>query len=382
MMDTQQHSFTNEPLNQSQVLDLSAPDDRRFLRDLVRGVPALSILVEENLDDYLSLFPEPHWHTVYPSGTYYPLGMISFDAARNQGVNFDFHQMLKATKSLKGLSDCEGYEKLIAGFRNTRQAKSTLFEVLVAGWCAERTVTRAIEFSPVVAVRGHAKHPEFLWHTEVGAIYCECKQGKVTESKFSRRVNKLLQCLNSVYQGFQPWDPALRLDVKFDGITTNKIEARFKDVVAKAAEALRASAYADVIFEGQGVSAALRPRGEPPHEEGTMMAGMATVTSTPTNLADACDLSLTVSISRYRRTATGELIRDARSQLPKGGVGAIFLEFDATLADGGKVDSLLRQPTYENTPWVSLWDRGRLRAAHWRLGQPLDNRLLAEKEAG
>ena len=131
-----------------------------------------------------------------------------------------------------------------------------------------------------------------------------------------------------------------------------------------------------------GVSAALRPRGEPPQEKGTVMACAATVTSEPTNLADACDLSLTVSMSRYRRAATAELIRDARSQLPKGGVGAIFLEFDATWADGEKVDSLLRQPAYENTPWVSLWDQGRLTTAHWRTGQPLDGRLLAEKEAG
>jgi hypothetical protein len=371
----------DEPLNESRVLHLSAAEDRRFLRDLAEESPELLSLVEGNLDDYLSTFPEPHWHTVYPDGPY-RLGMVSFNAVRNRGVNFDFHRLLRVTETLKGLRGCAGYESLIAGFRNPAQAQSTLFEVTVAGWCAGRAVTRALEFSPPVAVRGHTKRPEFLWHTDVGAIYCECKQGKVTESKFSRRANKLLLCLNGVYQGFQPWDPALRLDVKFDGITTNKIEARFKDVVAEAAEALRAGAYTDVVFEGRGVSAALRPRGEPPHEEGTMMAGMATVTSTPTNLADACDLSLTVSMSRYRRAATAELIRDARSQLPKGGVGAIFIEFDATWADDEKVDSLLRQPAYENTPWVSLWDRGRLTAAHWRLGQPLDGRLLAEKEVG
>lgn len=371
----------SEPFNQSRVLDLSAPDDRKFLRDLVEGVTGLSGLVEENLDDYLSLFPEPRWHTVYPYGVY-PLGMISFTTAKKQGVNFDLLQMLKATKFLKGLSDCDGYEKLLAGFRNPMQAKSTLFEVLVAGWCSERAVTRSLEFSPSVVVRGHTKHPEFLWHTQLGAIYCECKQGKVDESKFSRLVNKLLLCLNGVYQSFQPWDPSLRLDVKFDGRTASNIEARFKDVVAKAAKALRTSAYANVVFDGQGVSAALRPRGEPPQEEGTVMAGMATVTSEPTNLADAADLTLSLSLSRYQRHATAELLRDARTQLPRDGVGAIFLEFDATSADREKVDSLLRQPAYENTPWVSLWSRGRLTAAHWRPGQPLDARLLAAKEAG
>ena len=86
------------------------------------------------------------------------------------------------------------------------------------------------------------------------------------------------------------------------------------------------------------------------------------------------------TLARYRRQATAELLRDARTQLPQGGVGAIFLEFDATFADGEKVDALLRQPAYENTTWVSLWDRGRLTAAHWRQGQPLDNRLLAERD--
>lgn len=371
----------SEPLNQSRVLDLSGPDDRRFLRDLVEGVPRLSSLVEENLDDYLSFFPEPCWHTIYPYGAY-RLGTVSFDAPRNRGVNFDFLQLLRATETLKRLRSCAGYESLIAGFRNPAQAQSTLFEVTVAGWCAGRAVTRALEFSPAVEVRGHTKRPEFLWHTEIGAVYCECKQGKVIESDFKRRVNNLLLCLNGVYQRFKPWEPSLRLDVCFDGRTTNKIESRFRDVVARAAGALRADDYAGAVFEGEGVSAALRPRGEPPQEKGTVMACMATVTSTPTNLADAADLTLTVSLSRYRRQATAELLRDARTQLPEDGVGAIFLEFDATLADGGKVNSLLRQPVYENTPWVSLWDRDRLMTAYWRSGQPLDDRLLAEKEAG
>jgi hypothetical protein len=371
----------NEPINQSRVLDLSAPEDHRFLRDLVKDSPGLLSLIEGNLDDYLSIFPEPHWHTIYPYGAY-QLGMVSFNAVRKRGVNFDFHRLLRVTETLKELRGCAGYESLIAGFRNPAQAQSTLFEVTVAGWCAGRAVTRALEFSPAVEVRGHTKRPEFLWHTEAGPVYCECKQGKVAESKFSRRVNKLLQCLNGVHRGFQPWDPALRLDVKFDGITTNRIEARFRDVVARAAKALRAGEYAGAVFEGEGVSAALRPRGEPPQEKGTVMACAATVTSEPTNLADATDLTLTVSLSRYRRQATAELVRDARTQLPPSSIGAIFLEFDATLADGEKVNSLLRQPAYENTPWVSLWDQGRLTTAHWRTGQPLDGRLLAEKEAG
>lgn len=115
-----------EDLKIDRVLDLGSAEDRRRLRAAAAQIPELSALIGQYLDDYLRLFPEPDWHKVYSGG------LISVRTIPNRSAGFDIMSVLELTKSLKRLSGCQGYEKLVAGFVNPPQIESTYFEAVAA----------------------------------------------------------------------------------------------------------------------------------------------------------------------------------------------------------------------------------------------------------
>lgn len=356
------------------VLNLSLLKDQQRLREAVKDHFELSSLVDEYLDEYVQLFPEPSWQKIYSGG------LLAVQVKSKQSIGFDLIQVLKLTKTPVQLRAHKGYERLVAGFKNASQISSTYFEAVVAGWCANRAVSKSIEFSPEVVVKGKYKHPEFLWSTELGNIYCECKRGDFLESKFHRMIGRLQFALGEIYDEFKPWDPLLRLDVRFESGTTNKIGARFKNVVRQASAALRTGTYIGQVFMDDDVSAILRRRDEglPPESE-SLRAGLAEVGQISKRLDEATYLSLTMSLMKYRQAAAARLLHDARTPLPPDSVGAVCIELGGVGAAQQKLMSLIGQPSYKNTPWVSLWVNNEFGCALWRNDQPFDDGVLLEK---
>lgn len=356
------------------VLDLGSPEDRRQLREASRRVPGLSALIDEHLGDYVRFSPSPDWLTVYSGGS------ISVRTAPKHTTGFDIRAVLELTRSLKSLRRYRGYEQLVAGFRNPPQVESTYFEVLVASWCAGRAVTTSLEFSPGVTVKGGRKHPDFLWRTEMGGIYCECKRGNIIESKFQRRVESLRSYLSEIYEQHQPWDPSLRLDVKFDKGPLPQIQIGIRSVVAQAAAAVKSGAYEGLTFVEGNVAAALVPKGSPtPQESESVVTGMAQVGSVARSLQEIIYFTLTMSLAKYRQDAAARLLREAKTQLPTTRPGAVFLELGGAAAAQQKLLSILGEPAYDNIPWVSIWSGGELLSAVWRNNQPFSDRLTHPK---
>jgi hypothetical protein len=364
-----------EGLQINRVLDLSLPSDQQELREAARNHPELLYLIEEYLAEYLSLFTEPDWHKIYSGG----LLAVRVNPKHSTGINF--LQGLRLTKTLKKLSVYKGYSNLLAGFRNPTQIESTYFESTVACWCVERKTSLSIEFSPKVTVKGGYKYPEFLWHTELGDLFCECKRGNFLEGKLHQRISRLQSYLNEVYERYKPWDSSLRLDVRCESGTTNKIQSRFKSVVAQASAALKGGTYQGKIFTEGNVSAVLQRRDEPfPQEREAMIVSMGEVGPVAKNLVEITYLTLTMSLAKYRQDAVARLLRDARTQLPPDATSAVFIELGGAGAAQQRLLSLLGEPNYENTPWVSIWSQGELAAAVWRNNQPFDDRILLGKD--
>lgn len=352
------------------VLDLRSPEDRRQLRDACLQVPGLSALIDEHLDDYVRFFQDPSWLTVYSGGS------ISVRTAPKHSAGFDIRRVLELTRLLKHLSGYQGYEKLVAGFDNPPQIESTYFEVLVATWCSERAVASSLEFSPEVTVKGGRKHPDFLWRTELGDTYCECKRGNIIESKFQQRVENLRAYMSEIYERHQPWDPSLRLDVKFDKGPLPQIQAGISSVVAQAAAALRAGNYEGLTFIEGSVTGALRPKGNlAPQGRETVTTGMAQVGPVAKSLPEVIYFTLNMSLAKYRQDAAARLLREAKTQLPATHPGAVFIELGGATTAQQKLLSLLGEPAYDNIPWVSIWAGGELLSAVWRNGQPFNDRL-------
>ena len=115
---------------------------------------------------------------------------------------FRIMDMLKITKVLRTLRPCKGFEQLLKGFANPTQILASYFEVVVAGWCVSRAVSQSLEFFPEVLVKGRRKRPEFLWKTELGELYCECKRAETLENSFLDRLSRLRKLLEATYEEF------------------------------------------------------------------------------------------------------------------------------------------------------------------------------------
>ena len=362
-----------ENLQISRVLDLSLAADQQELCEAAKNHPELLSLIEEYLDEYLGLFTESEWHEIYSGG------FLSIRVNPKHSTSFDLLQVLRLTKTLKKLRAYKGYDNLLLGFRNPTQIQSTYFEAVVAGWCVDRKVSLSIEFSPKVTLNKGYKYPEFLWHTELGDLFCECKRGNLNESKFHQRVRRLQSYLSEVYERYKPWDVSLRLDVRCESGTTNKIQERFKSVVAKASLALKEDTYQGRTFTEGNVSAILRRRDEPyPQERETIVTSMGEAGAIAKNLVEITYLTMTMSLAKYRQDAVAHLLRDARTQLPPDSKSAVFIDLGGAAAQQ-RLLTLLGQPNYENTPWVSIWSHGEFVSAIWRNNQPFDNSLLLER---
>lgn len=360
-----------EFLKINRLLNLSKSADQRDLCEAANDDPELLSLIDGFLDEYLRIFPDAEWQRVYSGG------MISVRIGDKGSTGFHIKEMLILTRTLCKLKVYQGYEKLLLGFRNPTQINSTYFETVVAGWCADRAVSLALEFSPEVAIKGGYKHPEFLWHTELGDIYCECKRANLLESAWNKKANRLLAELNTIYENYEPWDTSLRLDVRFASGTSNKIQARFKNVVAQASAALRADAYQSKEFIEGDVSAVLRSRDEPFSYEKESIIGYRGKTETVSKtLQELTFLSLTMSLVKYRQEAVLRLLKDAKTQLPPDSNGAVFIDIGGYEAAPNKLMSLLGHPAYEYVPWVSTWDHDEMTGAVWRNNQPFGDRLL------
>lgn len=365
-----------EGLNIPRVLDLSTLEDRKLLRECAQKLPWLASLIDDHLDEYLAMFPEPHGRKVYSGG------LISIETGAKQSQGFELGHMLRVAKSLQNLKIYKGFEKLMAGFRNPPQIPASLFEVEVADWCISRAVTKSLEFSPHVIVKGNSKYPDFLWKTDLGDLYCECKRGDEFENKFTKRLNWLHGIVETAHQANGPWDPSHRLDVSIWTSAKNGVEQRINNVLVQASTAVRANRFEDKVFQDGEVSAILRFRKEMPSlQHDTIRVSSVTVGTTPTALTpENAHLTLTMSVAKHRERAATHLLRQARSQSPSNQPGAVFISLGGPHAAQKKLQELMVHPAYENTPWAAIW--GGEIGVVWRNGQPFDGRLLSPHGAG
>lgn len=353
------------------AMNLSNPEERRQLIELMRDNPPIHALLVNHLEDYVRLFKWPDFHTLYQGG------MLSIQGPNKGQFAFHFESLLEITGLLTRLEQFPGFQSLMEGFRNPTQISATLFEVQVAAWCAARRVRQSIEFSPEVQVGGRIKRPEFLWHTSLGDIYCECKQENSVDNKASRRIMKLFEILGKAYKDSGPWDETNRLDMIVghparDG--TNQIITR---LVQEAASRQRANAWQGDIVDGVVTLKMSKRTDSLPNIAGCLQIHHKELKAGHPEpaLSTNAIFTLTMSVMGHRLKQLVELIRDARTQLPPDKQGAIFIDIGGSQVYVDKLNELIIQPEYANIAWISLWERGQPLKGVIRGGQPLDARL-------
>ncbi|MGH9877185.1 MAG: hypothetical protein ACRD5H_06065, partial [Nitrososphaerales archaeon] len=309
---------------------------------------------------------------------------ISVPVRTNKNHGLDLTTMLRITESLLKLKKYAGFEKLVNGFRNPGNLLGTLFEVQAAHWCSERQVTLSMEFSPSVRMRNGYKHPDFLWKTSLGDLFCECKSGAEFEGKFAKRFQFLYDLVEEKYRKHGLAHPKYRVDLRLDSSTKNGIEKRIETVLNEISGELRSEEIRRRVIQDGEVTAVLSLRDEPVSEEKDMLRGRTvTVRTEPTLIVGAeayknSQFTVTMSIRKERQKLTAKLLKEARTQLPLlPFLSCVFIELGGGEAATQDLKTRLANPTYSNTPWVSVWIGGQLYTAVWRNDQPLDAGLLS-----
>lgn len=182
-------------------------------------------------------------------------------------------------------------------------------------------------------------------------------------------MEKLRSYLSEVYEQHRPWDPSLRLDVKFDKGPLPKIQAGIRAVVAQAAAAAdRAGTHGGATFVEGSVAAALQPKGElVPQVSDTVVTGLALVGPVAKSLPEITYVTLTMSLAKYRQDAAARLLKEAKTQLPAGSAGAVFLDLGGATTAQQKLLSLLGESAYDQHP-LGL-DLGRRKVTVRRVAQ-------------
>jgi hypothetical protein len=357
-------------------LDLNVSEDRATLRDIASRSPEIAKLLDTTLDDYLALFPELHWRHISWGG-------VVFVQGGSYSQHFDLVEMLQYTAALQRLRGFPGFQCLVAGFRNPPQVPSTLFEVGVADWCASRAVTIGLEFSPVVVARGRVKRPEFRWQTTLGELYAECKRGGEFENKVSRRITKLVDCVDAIYKSYGPWLPSSRLEVRFTDSVKNGVEGRIRSVVERAFAALgQGMPTRTITFQEGEVIGTVQILPAPLLHEDTFGGDVIhqaklVVGSVAVGINDAY-LDVAMSVARHRANAVAHLMRDALTQLPEDRPSAIFIQLQGLGKVIERVQQLFSAPRFAQVSVVGLFT-GRDNRLVWRNGQQFDGRIAVER---
>lgn len=216
--------------------------------------------------------------------------------------------------------------------------------------------------------------PEFLWHTTLGDLFVECKQAALFESALRARVDRFTEVVRTAIGGAESVPEDLRLDVFVRLPARNGIDLRIARAVKDALD--RAALGEAASYEE--VTATLRARAVDLDRPYGTVRSFLPAPNTSLIHATSAYSSLVVEAEPYYERVAATLIRRARDQLPRDGIGAVFVRTLHTMRAIARANALLAQTAYERTPWISLVSSG-ISVPMWRPDQPFDNRLLEER---
>lgn len=360
-----------EGLSIPRRLDLSRREDRRDLFIAAEELPELHSLLAAYLDDYCRLLPAQSWQTVYSGG-------FVVAARGRRGTTLSVLDAMHLARTLVRLESLPGFGKLVEHFGNPTQVSSAIFEARAAAWCADREVTLSIELHPSTQTKGGSiTRPDFLWHTRLGDLYCECKRGATLEAAATERLERIYAQLARSYDRFPVWNDSFRLNVSLVTSATNEATRQIDSLVEQAHEADAKGRHARWEYSSKHVRAGFSLRAESldGSRDGLIM-GRSIAGTQATSIVSTTDLSLAMPVGSHRLRMLTKLVRRARRQLPEDARGAVLLEMSSTSGLAEKLKELVAQDEHSRTPWISLWRDGAIISAAWRSDQPFDGVLL------
>ena len=360
-------SFTGWHLTIGRILSLDNIADLKELRTRASAVPEFAHAIDLHLDDYLALFPEVYWHQIFDGPS------VIVPVHERHWAAYDFSYLLEIVRLYKIVENFPGARQMIASLRNPTQVVATFFEIETAAWCATRSHTVSLAFGPEVIRNDGVKRPDYLWSTRLGDLFCECKLVGEFQDTFRRRAAALSGFIEKELS-VRPELEGLRYDFTIE--RTHQAEIAIRALLSQ----LERTTTPVTMLHGN-VSLALTVQTAPPPAGATgIRTSRINASTSPVPLSpQGAQSTMTVGATTYWESVCQRLVREARTQLPLEAPGAIMLGLGlapekAVKAGSAKVETLIQQPAYGNTPCIMIWARGGAQLVY-RNQQPFDARL-------
>ena len=277
--------------------------------EAVNGIAALA-----------SLFPSAEWLRLYP----YMGGSLQVKVGVKATANFPLDNEIVLGLQLERLEQCDGFAQLLEGFDNPTQFFDSVLEATMADYCLGRS--DSLRFSPTYSVRGRDKHPDFELSTKIGKVVCECKSLNESDRKYSKRLSAISEALDSAANDLGGVPKGHRLEVHIRHPVQGNLSKLAKRLCTTA---FHRSAEVDKTFEVGPFEFCLVSKDSPVYFPDTGIYHQSiTVGDTPVGVApEYAHLRVTTErIDRSREKASGDLIREAKAQLPEGEMCVAFVE--------------------------------------------------------
>lgn len=312
------------PLKLQKELDLHVASDRDALVDAIaRQVGTVQHSpadIVSGITVLASLFPGADWLRLSP----YMGGSLQVRVGVKATASFPLNNAISLGLQLDHLRQCDGFDRFLQGFNNRTQFFDSVFEAAMADYCLGRS--KSLRFSPTYSVKGRAKHPDFELTTKIGKIVCECKSLSESDRKYSKRLSTISGALDSAAKDLGGVPEGYRLEVHIRGPVQGDLNKLAKRLCKTA---FHRSADVDKPFEVGPFQFCLVPRNSPVRFPDTGIYHQSIIVGdTPVGLgSEYAYLRITTErIGHSRVKASGDLIHEAKAQLPEAELCVAFVE--------------------------------------------------------
>ena len=233
-------------------------------------------------------------------------------------------------------------------------------------------------FSPDVVKANGVKHPDFLWQTELGDLYCECKEAQQRERDETKRLQRLGDVASDALEDVDVWPEDLRIDIMISGSLGRNPETRLQALVRTVAfDVARGRPPKGEIVDG-AFAATVMARAEPrdlPRDcqlVGRIRVGTKPVRVDPEN----SPVTVARSLEGTRAKLVTDLVKAAKRQLPESGPAGVFVQMGGADQAAARLRETLAHPAHQGVVWACVFTDGVARHAVWQNDQCFDGRLL------
>ncbi len=337
-------------------LDLREQADADYLLELFGETPGYSGLssqdIKAGIETLTKFFPDANWLHLSP----YMAGILAVPTGKKSTLGLDLADAIRLGFRLTRLESCEGFYDFMQGFANPSQFTSSMFEAEIAEYCLSLQNCSSLKLSPSYIIRGIEKRPDFEFCTPEGEIVCECKNAHESETRYQKNLNRILSAFDRAIKRVGGLDSSLRLEVHLTEVIAGNVDKLADKVISGLHQTIKCDL--EQPLELGAFLACFTKRSSPiKFNEFNFRCYLVSVGNTPTGITpENAYLHITTNrLDRKRVRAAGDLLREAKAQLPETKRCAIFIRVNDGVSAVKAAHNKLKNSAYRHILVCGVW---------------------------